>query len=463
LTILKASGFKGDLITPEHPAYESSIERWSLNSQKKAQLVAYVKDEQDVALIIHYARENSLDLAIKSGGHSTAGTSSSEGVVIDLSRYLNTVEVDADKKVAYVGGGAIWETVDKATCAKGLATVAGTVNHTGVGGLTLGGGFGYLSGQHGLVIDNLIQVTVVTANGSILNVSDSENPDLFFGIRGGGCNFGVVTKFVLRLHPQKEKVFFGLLAFPSDKLGELITQATIWMETAGENESLMLGFAKAPPGPIVQVGMFYNGSEKEGKDRFKPFFDLNPIMNQSGEIPYVELNGQLNSLAGFGKGRLLKGSYFAKHNLEVTKETFDRLVELTTEEHQPMVMLEHISLKKILSVPNGTSAFCRKVAYNMLIFVTWNNNTPENLETARRITKELNEIFVAGQVEELGHTNLGYANFAMDDSGSDRSISPFKNNSEVLFGDNYPRLQELKKRYDPDNVFSKWFSIAPAL
>jgi hypothetical protein len=161
------------------------------------------------------------------------------------------------------------------------------------------------------------------------------------------------------------------------------------------------------------------------------------------------------------------------------KETFDRLVELTTEEHQPLVMLEHISLKKVLSVPNGTSAFCRKFALNMIIFVTWNNNTPENLATARRITRELNEIFVAGQVEEFGHANFGYANFgtcsgfsrrflltsqtvAMDDSGSDKTISPLKNNAEVLFGDNYPRLQEIKKRYDPDNVFSKWFSIAPA-
>jgi len=129
LTILNASGFKGDLITPEHPDYESSLVRWSLSAQKRAQLVAYVKDEQDVSLIIKYARENSLPLAIKGGGHSTAGSSSSEGVVIDLSRYINTVEVDADKKLAYVGGGAIWETVDKATCAKGLATVAGTVNH----------------------------------------------------------------------------------------------------------------------------------------------------------------------------------------------------------------------------------------------------------------------------------------------------------------------------------------------
>jgi FAD/FMN-containing dehydrogenase len=129
LTILKASGFKGDLVTPEHPDYESSIIRWSLSCQKRAQVVAYVTDEQDVSLVIKYARENNLDIAIKGGGHSTAGTSSSEGVVIDLSRYVDTVEVDADKNVAYVGGGAIWETVDKATCAKGLATVAGTVNH----------------------------------------------------------------------------------------------------------------------------------------------------------------------------------------------------------------------------------------------------------------------------------------------------------------------------------------------
>jgi len=120
-----------------------------------------------------------------------------------------------------------------------------------------------------------------------------------------------------------------------------------------------------------------------------------------------------NGLAGFGKGRIIKGSHFVNHNLETIKETFDRLVKLTTEEHQPMIMLEHLSLKKVLSVPNGTAAFCRKHAYNMIIFVTWSNNTTENLATARQITRELNETFVAGQVKELGHTNHGYANFGM--------------------------------------------------
>jgi hypothetical protein len=175
---------------------------------------------------------------------------------------------------------------------------------------------------------------------------------------------------------------------------------------------------------------------------------------------------------------MLKGSYFAKDKLEAIRQTFDRLIELTTEEHQPLVMLEHVPLKKILSVPNGTAAFYRKHALNMVAFVTWTDNTPENLAIARQITRELNGIFAAGQVEELGHINQGYGNFGkilklvkivssssttdMDDCDVDKSLPRLKNSPEVLFGDNYPRLQEIKKRYDPDNVFSKWFAITPA-
>ena len=152
-------------------------------------------------------------------------------------------------------------------------------------------------------------------------------------------------------------------------------------------------------------------------------------MDQSGEVPYVELNSKMvpshsfllcsaiftesvqNGLAGFGKCRILKGSHFAKHKLETVKATFDRLLELTTEEHQLMVMLEHVSLKKILSIPNGTTAFYRKHALNMAVVVTWSNNTPENSAIARQITRDLNGIFSAGQVDELGHANSGYGNF----------------------------------------------------
>jgi len=192
------SSFKGDLVVPSDPDYLDAIARWAANAQHPAKVVAFVKGPEDVALAIKYARDQNITFAIRGGGHSVSGASSSDGgLVIDLSRYLNGVKVDPDKKVAYVGGGALWETVDKTAIMHGLATVAGTVNHTGVGGLLLGGGFGFLTPLHGLVIDNLVQATVVTASGATLTANATENSDLFWGIRGAGSNFGVCTELSL--------------------------------------------------------------------------------------------------------------------------------------------------------------------------------------------------------------------------------------------------------------------------
>ncbi|KAJ8475466.1 hypothetical protein ONZ45_g15592 [Pleurotus djamor] len=151
--------FSGDIVTPDHPEYTKAIARWAINAERKARIVAFVKDTKDIATAIKYARDNGLSLAIRGGGHSSFGASSAEdGLVIDLSRYFNTTRVDPENKLAYVGGGAVWATVDKAAIEHGLATVGGSVNHTGVAGLLLGGGYGWLSGLHGMTIDNLVQV-----------------------------------------------------------------------------------------------------------------------------------------------------------------------------------------------------------------------------------------------------------------------------------------------------------------
>jgi FAD/FMN-containing dehydrogenase len=154
------SGFTGDLVIPSDPEYQTSLRRFAKNAQRNAALVAFVKSSEDVSHVIKFASANSIPLVVRSGGHSTSGTSSIEGgIVIDLSKYMNTVRVDEDTKLGYVGGGASWKDVDEEAIKYGLAAVGGTVNHTGVGGLTLGGGFGWLTGEHGMVIDNLVQVS----------------------------------------------------------------------------------------------------------------------------------------------------------------------------------------------------------------------------------------------------------------------------------------------------------------
>jgi FAD/FMN-containing dehydrogenase len=163
-----------------------------------------------------------------------------DGVCIDLSRHFNTTRVDPNNKLAYVGGGAVWKTVDCAAIAHGLATVGGTVNHTGVGGLSLGGGYGWLSGEHGLVIDNLTQATVVIANGSVVTASPTSHPGLFWAIRGGGGNFGVVTEFVLKLHPQRKTVFAGLIIFPPSMLNQVMEAADAWWPKIRKKEGALI-------------------------------------------------------------------------------------------------------------------------------------------------------------------------------------------------------------------------------
>lgn len=199
-----------------------------------------------------FATSNNIPLAIKGGGHNASGASSVEdGINIDLNRYFNTAKVDPEKKLVYVGGGALWGTVDKAVIAHGLATPGGTVNHTGVGGLILGGGYGWLSGQHGLVIDNLAQATVVIADGSIVTASDSSHPDLFWGIRGGGCNFGIVTEFVLRLHPQRKTVCAGMIIFPPPMLPK-IAELVDGFDRA-ENEGMMIILTRGPDRKVSPI------------------------------------------------------------------------------------------------------------------------------------------------------------------------------------------------------------------
>ncbi|KAJ3565811.1 hypothetical protein NP233_g7400 [Leucocoprinus birnbaumii] len=264
---------KGDVITQDHPDYAKAIARWACGAEKRAVAVVFVKDESDVVETLSYARGHSLPVAIRGGGHNPTGASSVEaGVVIDLSRYLNEVQVDPAKKLVYVGGGALWRAVDKATAEHDLATVGGT---TGVGGLILGGGFGWLSGEHGLAVDNLVQVTIVSADGTVYTASETENPDLLFGVRGGGCNFGVVTEFVLALYPQRKTVFAGPVIFTGDKLKSLAEVSKDWYAKAGKKEAIALMTTCDPNGnPVVVCNLFFNGSEEEGRSVYQKFYNI---------------------------------------------------------------------------------------------------------------------------------------------------------------------------------------------
>ncbi|KAI9451654.1 hypothetical protein F5148DRAFT_1238677 [Russula earlei] len=462
--------FKGDIVTPGDADYTDAIARWARNSERPARIVAFVKDTHDVALALEHARKNGLQIAVRCGGHSPSGASSSEdGLVIDLSRHLNYAVVDPDKRTVRVGGGTLWGTVEKEAIQHGLATVAGTVNHTGVSGLLLGGGFGFLTGQHGTVVDNLIQATIVTANGTALTLSKEENADLFWGIRGGGSNFGVCTEFILKLHPQRPTVFAGIVIFPGNVLDDLLTVLRQWWATVKDNEGMLQILGRDPSGnDCILLCFFYNGSEEDGRKNFQRFYDLKPVFDGAHEIPFETVNTLANEMFAHGSNYYLKSVYQSGGpQPEVAKSVFKKLSELNAapgNEIQHFYIFEYIPHRAVMSVPEDATAYPRSYRGMTGSALKWPLSSPGNDEAAKRAARELTNIVAEVEAKISGEDNSGYGNFSSE-TQTKKTVNGVQvlddSNSRVLFGANYGRLQRLKAKYDPENVFSKWYPIDP--
>ncbi|TDL29770.1 FAD-binding domain-containing protein [Rickenella mellea] len=458
------SVFKGDIVTQSDLDYEASISRWAINAARRAKYVAFVKDAEDVSVAVKFASAARLPISIKGGGHNASGASSVEdGLVIDLSRYLNGVEIEPSKKIAKVQGGALWATVDKDAIQHGLATVGGTVNHTGVGGLTLGGGYGWLSGQHGLTIDNLIQATVVVADGSILTANDTQNSDLFWAIRGGGSNFGVCTEFIFQLHEQRRTVFSGPMIFPPPAIEEFMKVTQEWWKNGpSDKEAMIHGLSRGPDGnPVIIAIPFFNGSEAEGRAKFKAFFALKPIMDMCREIPYEELNSMLhtqNTFATPGRNAYMRGVVWREPRIDTFAAELEKVTEFSADgTYQVTVLFEYFQLAKVNSRgPDATAFRSRGPQLNVLCVAYWVNDTPEKSAKGRAIAHELNNIVESFESEQpLEHENSGYTNCESDEVVTlDRKLR--------VFGNNYPRLQQIKKKYDPEMLFRRWWAITPA-
>ena len=325
ITTLRAllSHTEAQVLSPSDASYTSTVERWSRAAEKPAGVSIVPTCGTEVSIAIRYATERNIDVAVKGGGHSTAGASSTHGgMLIDLGSGMNQVTVDVEKRLLHVDGGALWGTVDEAAWKHGLATVGGTVADTGVGGLTLGAGYGVLTGEHGLVIDNLISATVVLANGDIVRASDTENADMFWALRGAGQNFGVTTEFVLGAFPQKE-MFTGMLLFaPTEENVTKLTKAVNMLykiqhtpqgptsNCAGRAMTLF-AFAKPPPAGgqiVILVLLAFNGPEAEGREMYKEFIEVGPIMDTLRMAPYCDVNKQAPAERGMRSS--MKGAAF---------------------------------------------------------------------------------------------------------------------------------------------------------
>ncbi|TEB33206.1 FAD-binding domain-containing protein, partial [Coprinellus micaceus] len=384
-----ANSVKGEVVTPEHPDYDASLSRWAKNTQRKAGLVVFVKDTEDVVAAVSHAKANNVPVAVRGGGANPFGKSSVEdGLVIDLSRHLNLVRVDAETRLTYVGGGAVWKDVDTAAIKHGLATVGATVNHVRV---TLHGGYGWLSGRHGLAIDNLKQVTIVTEDGSVLTANDESNQDLFWAVRGGGGNFGVITEFVLQLHPQRSTVYAGRIIFTPDKVHSLIEVTNAWYSHVKEDEGMVQIVTVSPAGaPVVAVFLFYNGSEDEGRANFKGFFDIGPVRDDSGEIPYDDVNALMSDRIQPGNCYSVKAIVQESVDYPSTMQLLQKTGELEAGGlYSSYVLFEYFPLTKINSVPPSATAARRDLLPNALVVLKWSGDSPDKSDEANAIVENL--------------------------------------------------------------------------
>ena len=312
--------FQGQLITADDDKYDIARAVWNGAIDRYPRLIARCSVTADVAVAMRFARDQNLEIAVRGGGHNVAGTAvCDDGIVIDLTT-MRGVRVDPVSATARVQGGALWGDVDHAAQARGLATTGGIVSHTGVAGLTLGGGIGWLMRKHGLTVDNLIAAEVVTADGDLLRASDDQNPDLFWALRGGGGNFGVVSSFEFRLHPLGPSVLAGPILWDAGDTSEVLHFYREFASNAPEELGTTVRFGTAPPlpvipqelhwRPVILVGTCYAGPIEVGEEVLRPLRALGrPLLDLIAPTPYVDHQSAVDSTVPHGWDYYWKSTY----------------------------------------------------------------------------------------------------------------------------------------------------------
>lgn len=465
------------ILPDESEDYKKAIARWSMAASKPAGLVIQPSNPQEVGIIVKYASENNIELAVKGGGHSTAGTSSTDGGLLVYLESLRKVTVEDWKdgsKVFRIGGGASWGDVDQEGVKHGLHTVGGTVADTGVGGLTLGGGYGWLSGKYGLTIDCLEEVEVVLASGEIVRANKEHNGDLFWALSGAGQNFGVATEFVMKAYPQGE-MWIGLVFFDSEPgTIEKIVNVINEIYTPGKDGRTKykgqtmggLGFMSPPPaeGKIMTfVSIIFNGTEEEGRKAWKPLFDIGPAMDTMAMQPFPVANSFLAPPIGLRCS--MKGSSFQlPMQPSFVQDVKNRYAEFfnADPEERGITLLMYELYDPWATVQSSAGSFAnRGTHFNALICPIWKNESSD--ANCRQWARDLNERFKEELRKHTSQVNQGDSDAAP--RGKKGSVMIYGNydqydeKSKDLFGDNYPKLQQLKARYDPSNTFNKLFPI----
>jgi FAD/FMN-containing dehydrogenase len=445
---------RGDLLLDGMPGYDEARTIYNAMIDKRPAMIARCGDVADVISAVTFARDNNLTVSIRGGGHNVAGLALCDGgLVIDLSE-MKGIRVDPRRRTVRVEGGCLWKEVDHATHPFGLAVPSGIIGTTGVAGLTLGGGFGHLSRHYGLSCDNLISADVVTADGQFVTASASEHPDLFWALRGGGGNFGVVTSFEFQAHPVST-IYGGPIFYPVEHTEQLLFAYRDFMRSAPDALSAFFSFHQGPPAPfvpehlhfvpMVAIVFCYSGQDERGEELVRPMREAAPpALDLAGPMPYPVLNTLFDDLYTPGLHHYWKADYVPT----LTDEAIRAHVE-----YGPRVPSLHSTMHlypqsgAIQRVDPNASAYAYRdveFVHNVVAIDMDPNGMPADMAWMEAYWSALKPYSASG----------AYVNFMMSNEGQERVRATYRGN--------YDRLRQVKRQYDPTNLFHVNQNIEPA-
>ena len=448
------SKLRGQLLQPDDPGYDEARAIWNAMIDRRPMMIVRCAGAADVMTSVKFASDHNLLLAIRGGGHNIAGNAlCDDGMVIDLSG-MKSVRIDPDQRRAYVEAGATLADFDHEAQAFGLATPLGINSTTGVAGLTLGGGFGWLTRKYGLTVDNLVSADIITSDAVRLHVSATENPELFWAIRGGGGNFGVATMFEFQLHPVGPEVLSGLIVFPFDQAKQILTQYRDMVKSMPDDLSVWVVLRQAPPLPflpaevhgkeVVVLAIFSTMKTDDALRAIDPLHTFGKACGQHvGAMPYTAWQRAFDPLLTPGAR-----NYWKSHNFtELSDDAIDTLISYVARLPSPQseIFLGLIG-GQANRVPIDATAYPhRNVLYAMNVHTRWNDSSEDD-----KCIAWAREFFSAAAPYAAGSV---YINFLTGDEGE---------RIHEAYGPNYDRLVRMKNKYDPKNLFRQNQNIKPA-
>lgn len=447
--------FRGALLRPGEEGYDEARRVWNGAIDRRPALIARCAGADDVATAVRLGRERNLPISVRGGGHAVAGHAVCDGgLMIDLS-LMKAISVDPAARTARAAGGVLWGELDRATQQFGLATTGGIISHTGIAGLTLGGGLGHLMRKHGLTVDNLLAVDLVTADGEPMHVTAETDPELFWGLRGGGGNFGIATAFEYQLHPVGPMVLAGPMFWDLADAPAVLRFVRDLSPGAPDDLGIAIALTTAPPAPfmpldrvgkpVIGLVLVWCGADHDaGQQVIAPFRGVgSPIVDLVRPFPYVAVQSMLDSGAPHGRHYYWKGHRIA----DLSDEVIDLIVSRAAAPTSPFSQIGGWAVGGAVSRvdPASTAVGRREVGFEINTTAGW---APSDPDPGRHIA------WVREGWEALRPHSVGvYANFLSDEDAT---------GLEAAYGDRLRRLTALKDRYDPDNVFHLNANIPPS-